>query len=385
MIKCSDSGLVYTNPRPYLKAINAWHPSIVQLGGGRLLCAFDLGQAAVSMDYRTYLSRSDNGGTTWSQPTRLFEEETSPPSTHTARISRLRDGRLVAFGARFHRSNPEVGLTNRETLGFVPLDLILLRSDDEGATWQGPTNIAPPLVGPAFEVCHSILPLKDGRWLAPTQTWPGWDGTSPAGMKAIALVSHDEGATWPEFISTLGGDARTSHFEQSVIQLSDGRLLATAWAYDKESHGTGPTPYAVSRDGVTFGDARLNGLHGQTAKLLALSDNRFLCVYRREDKPGLWAQLACLDGDLWVNLDEIPLWQGATDSRANVASTSDQLSGLRFGFPSLIRTSDDEAMVVFWCEEGGVHNIRWFRLALSMHREDGAAEAVRSRRDGVTA
>lgn len=385
MIKCSASGLVYTNPQPYLKAIHAWHPSIVQLGGDRLLCAFDLGQAAESMDYRTYLSRSDDGGATWSRPTRLFDEETSPPSTHTARISRLPDGRLVAFGARFHRSNPEVGLTNRETLGFVPLDLILLRSDDDGDTWEGPVNITPPLVGPAFEICHSILPLKDGRWLAPTQTWPGWDGASPSGMKAIALVSRDDGATWPEFIPTLGSDAMTIHFEQSVIQLSDGRLLATAWAYDKESHGTGPTPYAVSRDGVTFGDVRLNGLHGQTAKLLALSDNRFLCVYRREDKPGLWAQLACLDGDLWVNLDEILLWEGVSDSRANAASTSDELSGLRFGFPSLIRTSDHEAMVVFWCEEGGIHNIRWFRLALSPQNEDRTGDAARSRLDGVTA
>jgi hypothetical protein len=87
-----------------------------------------------------------------------------------------------------------------------------------------------------------------------------------------------------------------------------------------------------------------------------------LCVYRREDRPGLWAQVACIDGDMWINLEETLLWEGEL-GRSHAANTSDQLSGLRFGFPSLVRLSDHEAMVVFWCEEGGLHKIRWFHLA----------------------
>jgi sialidase-1 len=383
MIQCAATGLVFSNPKPYLKAVHAWHPSIVRLSDSELLCAFDLGQAAESLDYRTYTASSLDGGLTWQPPVRLFHDPAARPSTHTVRISRLRDGTLVGLGARFYRDDPERGLTNRATLGFVPLDLILLRSNDAGKTWTGPEVLEPPLVGPAFEVCHAVVELADGRWLVPTQTWPNWEGRSPHGMKAIALVSPDKGQTWPEYVPTFNGDDRgVIHFEQSMVQLADGRLLAVAWAYDRETRKTLSTPYAVSEDGRSFAEAKLTGLSGQTAKLLALDDGRFLCVYRRDDKPGLWAQLARLEGDQWINLEELLLWQGDSAARATT-NTSDALSSLKFGFPSLVRLNSDEAMVVFWCEENGVHNIRWFQVSTapkSAHRPHFSARTPAERR-----
>jgi hypothetical protein len=366
MIECIATGLVYSNPRPHLRAIHAWHPSIVKLDGQELLCAFDLGQAVESIDYRTYLSRSINGGRTWSEPVQLFHDPVDRPTTHTVRVSRLRDGSLLAVGARFYRDDPEQGLTNRETLGYVPLDLILLRSRDAGNSWQGPELIAPPVSGPTFEVCHSIVELDDGRWLFPTQTWPDWEGRAPHGMKAVALVSHDRGTRWTEYLDVLDGTSRgVIHFEQSIVQLDDGRLLAIAWAYDAATRTTLPEPYAISNDGRRFSLPQLTGLYGQTAKLLALDDQRVLCAYRRDDKPGLWAQLARIEGDRWINLTELLLWQGA-DAAPRSENTSDQLSGLKFGYPGLIRTTPDEVMVVFWCNENGLNNIRWFRLRISV-------------------
>jgi hypothetical protein len=362
MIECIASGLVYSNPQPHLRAVHAWHPSLVKLGGQELLCAFDLGQAVESFDYRTYFSRSTDGGLTWTAPVRMFHDPVDRPTTHTVRISKLSDGTLIGAGARFYRDEPGQGLTNRETLGYVPLDLILLRSHDAGHTWQGPETLAPPLSGPTFEVCHSILELADGRLLFPTQTWPDWDGRAPHGMKAIALVSHDRGARWTEYLDVFDGTSRgVIHFEQSIVQLDDGRLLAIAWAYEAATRNTLPTPYALSDDGRYFSSPQLTGLNGQTAKLIALDSQHVLCAYRRDDKPGLWAQLARLEGPSWINRAELLLWQGA-DAASQSRNTSEQLSGLRFGYPSLVRTSPDEVMVVFWCNEGGLHNIRWFRL-----------------------
>jgi hypothetical protein len=365
MIESIDSGLVYSNPLPHLRAIHAWHPSLVNLDGQELLCAFDLGQAVESFDYRTYISRSTDGGRTWGTPVRLFHDPVHRPTSHTVRISRLKDGTLMAVGARFYRDDPEQGLTNRETLGYVPLDLILLRSLDAGQTWQGPEVLAPPLTGPTFEVCHSILELADGRLLFPTQTWPDWEGRVPHGMKAIALVSHDRGTRWTEHLDVFDGTSRgVIHFEQSIVQLDEGRLLAIAWAYEAATRSTLPTPYAISNDGRHFSSTQLTGLHGQTAKLLALDNRHVLCAYRRDDKPGLWVQLVRLDGDCWVNLAELLLWQGA-DAARQFCNTSDQLSGLKFGYPGLVRISPEDVMVVFWCEEGGLHKIRWFRLRIA--------------------
>jgi hypothetical protein len=366
MIECIASGLVYSNPQPHLRAIHAWHPSLVKLEGQELACAFDLGQAVESFDYRTYISRSIDGGRTWGAPARLFHDPVDRPTTHTLRISRLRDGVLMAAGARFYRNDPEQGLTNRETLGYVPLDLILLRSPDAGQTWQGPDVLAAPLSGPAFEVCHSILELADGRLLFPTQTWPDWEGRAPSGMKAIALVSHDRGTRWTEYLDVFDGASRgVIHFEQSIVQLDDGRLLAIAWAFEAATRNTLPTPYAISNDGRHFSSPQPTGLRGQTAKLLSLGNQHVLCAYRRDDKPGLWAQLVRLDGDRWVNLAELRLWQGADAARQS-RNTSDQLSGLKFGYPGLVRMSPDEVMVVFWCNEDGLNNIRWFRLRVDV-------------------
>jgi sialidase-1 len=368
-MKCHATGIVYRNPEPHLRAVHAWHPSLVLLDDGELISTFDLGQGAESLDYRTYLSRSKDQGKTWTPPVRLFEDPIERRSTHTVRISRLPDGTLVGFGGRLYRDDPSQGLVNRDNLGYVPMDLILLESRDGGRSWQGPRNIEPPLVGPSFEICHPICQLRDGRWLAPTSTWKGWDGKAPNGMNAVALVSRDQGKTWPEFIRVMEGyDKGIIHWEQSLVELPDGRLLAIAWAMQEKTGQTLPTPYAISQDGCTFGPPKPTGLNGQTAKILCLRDGRIFCLYRRHDKPGLWANLARIDGDAWINLDELPVWQGGDSGMAGRAPTGEELSNLKFGFPSMVQMPDGDVMAVFWCVEDGIYNIRWLRIRIGACR-----------------
>ena len=309
MIQCRATGLVYRNPKPYLRAIHTWHPSVVLLDDGELVVSFDLGQAVEALDYRTYISRSADNAQTWSDPVRLFEETLDRPTTHTVRISRTADGTLLGFGSRAYRDDSEQGLVNRETLGYAEMDLILLKSHDRGRTWEGPTTIEPPLVGPGFEMCHGIRELRDGRWLAPTSTWKGWNGETPNGMSAFALVSHDRGQTWPEAIQVMDAyDQGIIHWEQSLVELDDGRLLSVAWAVREESGQTLPTPYALSNGSGRFGAPRPAGIHAQTAKILALRDGRILCMYRRHDRSGTlgehgphrWRRLgkSCRNADL---------------------------------------------------------------------------------------
>jgi hypothetical protein len=366
MIECVGTGLVYRNARPYLRAVHAWHPSLVQLGNGELLASFDLGQGAESLDYRTYLARSTDGGQTWTPPVRLFEDTVTRRATHSIRLSRVGDGTIVGIGGRFFRDDPEEGLSNRSNLGYVPMDLILLRSQDRGCTWSPPQTIAPPLVGPSFETCHAIVELRDGRWLAPTSTWKGWDGQAPNGMKAVALVSHDQGRTWPEYLDVMDQYARkVTSWEQSLVQLPDGRLLVVIWAFDEAAGRSLPNPYTLSSDGRKFSAPRPTGLRGQTAKIICLADGRILCLYRRDDRPGLWANLSRLEGDRWINLEETPLWQGAASGMTGQASASDELGGLKFGYPSLGQLADGDLLALFWCCEDCINNIRWLRLRIS--------------------
>lgn len=365
MIERVETGLVYRNPKPYLKAIHAWHPSLAWLGGSELLTAFDLGQAVESLDYSTYLARSNDLGRTWSTPERLFHDTSARRSTHSVRIGRVGGGELVGFGGRYYRDDPEEGLVNRENLGYVPMDLIQLLSTDGGRSWRGPEVISPPLVGPSFEICHRVIELADGRWLAPTSTWKGWDGEAPQGMKAIALVSRDRGRSWPEYLTVADQYAQgVISWEQGLTQLADVRLLAAVWSFDERSGRSLTTRYTLSDNGRTFSPLRETGLVGETAKLLTLVDGRVLCVYRRSDRPGLWGNLVRIEGQKWINLAEAPLWQGTASGMKGEATSSDELSALKFGFPSMVQLPDGDVLLVFWCAEDGVHNIRWQRLRI---------------------
>lgn len=363
MVECVEGGLVYRNPKPHLRSVHAWHPSLVQMSDGTLLAGFDLGEAIESLDYRTYLCRSRDEGRTWDAPRPLFHDPVTRRSTHSVRLGRVADGEVVAFGGRFYRDDPEEGLTNRANLGYVPMDLILLRSRD-GVSWEGPHTIAPPLVGPAFETCHRIIELADGRWLAPTATWKGWAGDAPNGMKAIALVSHDRGRTWPEYLTVIDQYERgVVSWEQGLTQLADGRLLAVVWCFDERAGHSLPNRYALSVDGRTFSAPRENGMRGETAKLITLADGRVLCLYRRLDRPGLWASVVRVEGDEWVTVAEASLWRGPSSGmRGERASSSDELSALKFGFPSMVQLPGGDVLAVFWCLEECVHNIRWVRL-----------------------
>lgn len=362
-----DTGLIYANTKPHLYSRQASFPSLALLPGGELLAAFGVGSGFESADHRTLQARSTDGGRTWQQEGLVFSEQTDRPTSSNLRISMMPGGELLAFGARWDRSRTDEGLTNPATLGFVETELILLRSSDGGRSWAGPTALEPPLVGPSFEICSPALALRDGRWLIPTATWKGWDGDCPSGMKAIALVSRDRGATWPEYVDVMDGSAEeVIYWEQKIVDLGDGRLVAVCWTHDLGAGQDRQVHYALSHDdGRSFGPPRPTGLHGQTTTPIFLGDGRLVCVYRRTDRPGLWAAYTHLEGDAWVNEAQLPLWGQAAQGGGYVvggANLSHAFARLRFGLPAGLLMPDGEVFTAFWCVEDCVSVIRWFRL-----------------------
>ena len=366
MIELVESGLIYRNPKPFIQSIHTWHPTLAQLDNGDLIAAFDLAEAIASVNYGTYHSRSRDGGATWSEPVRFFDDADDEQATRILRISRLSDGTLVGAGHRRYNNHPDVPFWNPETYGVEPGDWFFMRSGD-GAHWDEPEDATPPIANQPYEMCHATVELSDRRWLMPTVLLRTWEGDAPNGLKTIAMVSHDRGHTWPEYIELFHDPTgEVIHHEVSLIELPDGRLLTVAWPFNVTAGKTlMPVPYAISSDGERFSVRGSTEIAGETTKMLSLGDDRVLCLMRRTDQAGLWAVLAQIKGDKWVNLGEAPMWQGSESRMLGDRDAATELSDLAFGFPNLLRLSDGDIFAAFWCREDCIHNIRWLRMRVS--------------------
>lgn len=365
MQKNLGTGVIYRNPVPHLSSKHAYFPSIVLMDNGEMLASFVIGEAFEAVNLNTYVSRSKDMGETWSKPQPLIEQQNKILST-CSRITAFPNGEVAAVVVQFHREDhPLEGIANPQNIGFVPTELLVVRSADFGHSWQLPEAIVPPLTGPCFELCGPIVPLRDGRWLWPTSTLRNWEGFCPNGLKMIALVSHDRGSTWPEYLDVMDRHADGVIFwESKIIELANNMLVGVAWAYDEAQGKDLPNHYTLSRDGGKTWLAPLStNIQGQTMAITELNDGRLLCVYRRMDKPGLWVTVSRLDNDAWINENEFPLWGSQAES---LAQRSDNMvhdfNELKFGAPSITLLPGNDVYIAFWCYEKMVSNIRWFKL-----------------------
>ena len=367
-IDVGDTGLLFRNSQPHVRSVHAYFPSVAALPDGRLLAVFALAEAFEATNMHTFCARSEDAGETWAVLGPLDTAQPGRLTSDAGRITLLPSGEVAALLQRADRSeHPEEGLANPETMGFVPTEFLVLRSSDGGSTWSRPAPIEPPLVGPSFELCSPITVLEDGRWVLPTSTWPAWDGYGPNGTRMVAFVSEDGGRTWPTYWNVMEHPRdQVVYWESKIVQFPDGRLLAVAWGYDKEAGQDVPNPYALSPDGgKTWTSPRSTGLRGQTLAAICVGADSVLCVYRRMDRPGLWACLSRIDGTGWVNEEHAALWGAGVGGLTGVSDNMvANFNVLRFGAPCITRLADGSLFVAFWCYEDCVSNIRWVRLLL---------------------
>ncbi len=370
MSKCKivDTGLIYKNPKPHVKSIHAYFPSVVTMDNGEMLATVVLGEAFEALNNRTYIFRSKDNGKSWDLEGKIQAEKEGKITSNFSRLTYLGAGELVIFMIRSDRTeHPEEGLTNPETLGFVPTELLLLRSTDYGHSWKEPELIEPPLIGPAFEICCPIVVLSDGKWIIPTSTWHDWDGRCPNGLRMIGLISYDNGRSWPEYMNVMYSQERRIYFwESKIVELKDGRLLAAAWVYDDNAKSDRPNHYAISSDGGrTWSKPKSMGIMGQTLTLYVLESGKILCVYRRTDKQGLWAIVCRVEGNE-LNIDgQWPLWGYGTEGLIGRSENmSHNFNVLKFGAPCITETLTGELFVAFWCYEECISVIRWIKVSI---------------------
>ena len=362
-----DTGIVYRNPVPHVWSRHAYFPSLVSLVGGELICSFVRAQAFEAEDARLHLCRSRDGGQKWENEGRVFAEREVPSYYfESGRMALLTDGSLLMMVCLTDKGRREEGLSNPDTLGLVETTLVSHRSMDGGRTWSEASAVTPPLVGPEFEICSPPVQLSDGRVLYPCSTWKAWDGANPTGMKAVAFISEDNGATWPRHVVTLdGGPDQVIHWESKVAELAPGRLLAVSWAFNEPDSVSLPNHFSLSPDGgASFSLPTATDLSGETPALLGLGLDEALCVYRRTDVRGLHAARVSLAGGRWTTGEQVECYGTCTLYGTDSQNQSEKFAALRFGAPCVTRLDDGSVLVAFWAVEECVSNIRWVRLTV---------------------
>ncbi len=234
----------------------AW-PDVAMLPNGRMVCVFSECTHHGNRDLaRLVTVTSDDKGETWSEKRHLTEQGKRNAYFNCARISTLRDGRLVIV-CDFIQGH-ENGKDTRSYLWF----------SEDGVHWTDPVEI--PLSG----IVPFFRELQSGRWLAAAHH-PAADSGK---LSEYCIFSDDKGKTWSD-MRTVASDARYNLCEVSLLEVEPNVVVG----YMRENSSQGWDCFkAISRDGGETWEGVYNvplpGCHRPAAGFL--QDGRIFITYR---------------------------------------------------------------------------------------------------------
>ena len=190
---------------------------------------------------------------------------------------------------------PGEPLWSEATQGLKQNELIWAISTDGGASWSDPQPIAKPTVG-SVEAAGPICVTRSGRWLAVYSPYNSFDPQLVVPRNQVVILrSDDEGQSWQHTAMLRFPQPGAGGAESWVAELSDGRLVGTAWNVDLSAKTEFPNVFALSCDGgISWSPTRSTGVMGQSTALCAYRAGRVLFVYnqRRHGEPGVWLAVA---------------------------------------------------------------------------------------------
>lgn len=274
-------------------------PSVIKQPNGELLLAFRrapnrkiFGEKNYShVDPNSYLVQvRSRDGENWTKEPELIYAHPFGGSQDPC-LLQLRDGTLLctSYGWAFVRPEGKSHLKQPvfEAGGSVFLGGYVLRSEDGGASWQGPYY--PPHIAPEinFNAYGEPLPAynrgalyegKDGRifWVVAAS-----DSSSPKKTSNHLLVSEDKGLSW-EYSCPVAEDETASFNEASVYETPKGDLVA----FLRTANLNDQAVIARSTDGgESFQQWEKMGFQGHPLNVLRLPDDRVLLTYGYRHKP----------------------------------------------------------------------------------------------------
>lgn len=344
LVKQSDV-VIYQDDRFYSS-----FPSAITRNDGELLVAFRrapdrrfLGEDHTShTDANAYLVlvRSKDNGKTWTtQPELIFAHPFA--GSQDPCMIQLRDGSIVcaSYGWTLLRGDAAKAVPTLipRSDGFVFIGGYLLRSTDDGRSWQGPI-IPPPVPGrETLTVLKQPCPAYNRGPM-----WQGRDGTlfwAVAATVSVApyvtdvhlMASTDGGLTW-KYRCPIAQDPKIAFNETALIQSRSGALVAFLRSENFDDH----TVVARSTDGGrSFAPWKDAGFQGHPHCATLLEDGRILLVYGYRHKPyGIRARILDPEASRLAESPEIVL--------------RDDGGNGDLGYPWVTRMADGRYLVVYY-------------------------------------
>ena len=354
LVKVRDL-LVYRDERHYCGP----GPSAVLLADGTLVVAFRRAYNWASEGVWAHgwpsteacLTTATDGGETWSEP-RIF----TGGNITNQNLTLLPDGTLICITQRgqllpikvYERLDERQRSWARPSkdFGFVYAShgVQLLRSRDDGRSWEGPFFISPiPGLAPVLSgwpspagLRASAIPLPDGSVGVAVY---GHSGTDREASTVWFMVSHDQGTTWEPRGHIPPEPTGRYHLNETGVYLcASGKLVA----FMRVAGDPGDRLYtSCSVDqGRTWSVPRREEVKGHPYQAARLASGRVLLAYGYRHEPrGVRARL--LDPEC------------ADVSGAAELVLRDDGGASDLGYPHVLPLLDGTALVTYYHNVGG--------------------------------
>lgn len=367
MKPCAFS-IIYDNPLPQLRSRHSFFPYLCELDDGTLFAVFQMGQAFESVDCTSFVSKSTDGGVTWSAPKQMFDKskETVPMSDCCKAIN-VGGGKLVGVGYEYNRPNPELPVGNPETGGLLDDQMYFTVSLDNGETWQEHQEIISAW-GPHVEASAPLTLLQNGDWITPITGFPDWSGKDHGPMCGRVARSCDQGKTWNDDVICMAFEGNaTTCYEQRLCQLETGEIVVIGWNENVKTGERLHNHYTISHDnGKTFSKPMSTGIMGQASSVCSIGGSRLLALHakrRDTDEPGVYGYIVDLADGKWDIQEEVLLWKPSTPVMKD-EKMAEIFAFLKFGQPSAILLKDGDIMMTHWFAQDGQYKTCATRIEL---------------------
>ena len=331
---------------------------------GELICTFVAQTATGGNDFKPMISRSKDGGLTWSEATLIWPEIQDKYSIFGS-ISAAPTGDLFFYGMRTPIDYPGEKAWSEISNGLKQNELVWTRSSDYGVTWGSFTVIPMPVPGSA-EAAGAMCLTRSGDMVCCYAVINTADpNLKVAHNQVLCLVSRDQGKTWQHSAMLQFESEDDLGAESWVVELSDGRLLGIGW------HIRGDLPqtnkYALSSDaGATWSRTLSSGIFGQSTALAPLANAQALFIYnqRKQGAIGVWLALVNPTVDSLGVLLNKRIWAAEIASRGAATADFKDWTSFAFGEPSVTPLADGTILVTLWALQPSGNGIRYIKLQI---------------------